>query len=109
MKHIKLFEEFSTINEAQETLRKELKKIHKSNKEGMSEESAAEHIEELEKSHSDKSKEIKKFFTLMADLEEANDELQNSGGKEKEDEGADLEQRVEEIHSKISELISNLG
>ena len=107
MKHVKLFEEFSSVNEAQETLRKELKKIHKSNPEGMDEEAAAEHIEELEKTHSDKSKEIKKFFSLMADLEEANDELQNSGGRDEDEE--DLEERVEEIHSKISELITNLG
>jgi polyhydroxyalkanoate synthesis regulator protein len=106
MKHIKLFEEFSTINEAQETLRKELKKIHKSNTEGMSEESAAEHIEELEKSHSDKSKEIKKFFSLMSDLEAATKE---ASGNEDDEKAEELNGKVEGLNSKISELITNLG
>jgi|LakMenEpi03Aug12_release.lakeMendotaPanAssembly.Ray.scaffolds.fasta_scaffold1046630_2 hypothetical protein len=109
MKYVKLFEEFRGLNEAQETLRKKLGKIHKSNPSGMGEESSMEHAEELEKSHSDKKKEIKKFFSLMADLEEANDELQNSGGKEDDDESEELEKRASEIDSSISDLITKLG
>jgi DNA anti-recombination protein RmuC len=104
MKHIKLFEEFS-INEAQETLRKKLNTIFKKNKEGMGEEASAEHSEELENAHSDSKKSIKKFFSLMAELEENMKEL--SAGSDEESEK--LQGKVDETREKISDLINRLG
>lgn len=105
MKYIKLFEEFSAINEAQETLRKKLKDIAAENKEGLSEEDSKESMEKLLDDHSDSKKHIEKFFTLLNDKFENCKELSDGEGDEKEE----LETKDAELNDKIHDLIKRLG
>jgi DNA-directed RNA polymerase subunit F len=105
MKYIKLFEEFSAINEAQETLRKKLKDLSSENKEGLSSEDSKEAMEKLLDEHGDSKKHIEKFFDLLNDKSENCKELADSEGDEKEE----LESKAEELNDKIHDLIKRLG
>ena len=88
------------------SLKQTLTEIYDSNQQGLEESDRT--IQLLIDANPGKEEVITRFFELMADLEEANDELQNSGGRDDDDESERLQETEDEVRSEITQLINTL-